>query len=238
MPHDSVLWAPHVIAANGQYYMFYCSGGPGIFGVNEDGTKYGISLATSPDLSNWTPQGQLFRDGYQARDPMVMWNPFLGLWIMYYCATEQATGGHHVVVCRTSSDLRTWSDDTRKIAYVDAHEGKEFGPTESPFVVRRGDFYYLFIGPRPYDPPTSLRPNWRHQGYDGTDIFRSRHWDNWTDLDYIVHVQAHAAEVVRDVNGDWYVSHAGMCRAGLYLIPLNWRDGLDNEESSLEIPLI
>jgi hypothetical protein len=230
-PGESVLWAPHVIRANGQYYMFYCSGHP-----SDDGTQYGISLATSLDLWKWARHPEpLFRDGYHARDPMVM-ELSQGLWVMYYCATDPPSFGNHVVAYRVSSDLRTWSQ--KKIAYRDERKGTIAGPTESPFVVRRGDYYYLLIGPRPYPTTTPLGfwPNWRDPGYDGTDIFRGRHWNSWTDLDYIGHVQAHAAEVVRDVNGDWYVSRAGIYRGGVYLLQLNWRDDLDSEETSLPIP--
>src|SRR5438093_6187735 len=42
---ETVLWAPHIVAHHGLYYMFYCSGG-------DDPTQFGISLALSSDL--WT----------------------------------------------------------------------------------------------------------------------------------------------------------------------------------------
>ena len=49
--------------------------------------------------------------------------------------------------------------------YTDQASGTFGGPTESPFVVRRGEKFYLFIGPR--------------GGYDGTDVFVSDSPDAW-----------------------------------------------------------
>lgn len=230
---ESALWAPHVVEHNGTYYMFYCSGSSKqeiTDETDDDRRRYRISLATSTDLVNWTREGALFEDGYQARDPMVL--QIEGKWVMYYTATEDpSVDSPYVVACRTSSDLASltgWREGERKIVYRDTHAGKEFGPTESPYVVQRGDYYYLFIGPRPYGPTSPAPkswPNWRDPGYDGTDVFRSRRWDSWTDLDYVGHIPAHAAEVVCE-EGDWYVSHAGIYRGGLYLLPLQWRDDL------------
>ena len=47
-----------------------------------------INLATSTDLWTWTrhPDGPLFHDGYDARDPFVI---RIGeQWVMYYTATS------------------------------------------------------------------------------------------------------------------------------------------------------
>src|SRR5262245_13298945 len=56
---ETQLWAPHVIAQDGTYWMFYCAGGPAP-------TEYGIHLATSPDCRDWTrhPANPLIVDGY------------------------------------------------------------------------------------------------------------------------------------------------------------------------------
>lgn len=222
---ESQLWAPHVVERNGTYYMFYCSGSI----PPDKPVQYRLSLATSTDLQQWTRHpNPLFEDGFQARDPMVMWNHAEQKWVMYYTATENpAVDSSYIVACRTSTDLLTWGP--RKIAFKDTKTGQYFGPTESPYVLRRGDYYYLFIGPRPYGPTTAVLQswvNWRDAGYDGTEVFRSRRWDLWSLGDKIGHIPAHAAEIVQDLNGDWYVSHAGLFRGGVYLLPFHWRDGL------------
>jgi beta-fructofuranosidase len=207
------LWAPHVVLHEGTYYMYYCAG-------NLDPTKYRIHLATSRNLNKWTryPENPLFTDGYAARDPFVL---RVGeKWVMYYTATSEPAGGNHVVACKTSDDLIHWTG--RTIVFTDPRVGTIGGPTESPFVVRRADFYYLFIGPR--------------GGYVGTDVFRSKDPFKWSIEDKVAHIKSHAAEVVRDVDGKWYVSHAGLGQRGVYLAPLRWNDRLDDNDTSMPVP--
>lgn len=207
--HETHLWAPHVIKhKDGQgkdcYYMYYCAG-------DKDHGRYKIHLATSRDLKQWTrhPKNPMVVDGFDARDPFILrWRD---RWLMYYTATSRPEGGNHVVACVTSRDLVNWGD--RRFVFVDPAKGKWGGPTESPFVVRRGNRFYLFIGPR--------------GGYDGTDVFVSSNPFQWSPADRAGHFPAHAAEVVRDQDGRWYMSRCGWGRGGLYLAPLTWHDGLD-----------
>ncbi|OPZ04230.1 MAG: hypothetical protein BWZ08_02738 [candidate division BRC1 bacterium ADurb.BinA292] len=42
-------------------------------------------------------------------------------------------------------------------------------------------------------------------------------------------LNAHAAEVIRDVDGKWYITHCGWGRGGAYIAPLYWNDGLADE---------
>ena len=208
--HERHLWAPHIVEYQGRYFMFYCAG-------DDDPTQYKLHLATSTDLKHWTrhPQNPVVVDGYHARDPFVMRHE--AGWVMYYTGTSAPEGGHHVVLCQTSTDLIHW--EHRREVFRDARVGRGGGPTESPFVVRRGPYYYLFIGPR--------------GGYVGTDVFRSKDLFQWTVDGLAGHIDAHAAEVVRDTDGAWYVSHCGWGKGGLYLAPLLWDDGLDNAETSM-----
>jgi len=202
--HEIHLWAPHIILHDDTYWMFYCAG-------DKDPTRYKICLATSPDLWTWTRHQNhpLFSDGFDARDPMVI--GIEGQWVMYYTANSLPAGGNYVVACRTSPNLLDWS--ARHIVFTDPARGKQGGPCESPFVVRRGDDYYLFIGPR--------------RGYVGTEVFRSRDPYHWHVRDRVGFIRAHAAEVVRDSDGQWYVSAAGVRQGGLHLAPLYWEDDPD-----------
>jgi len=205
---ETHLWAPHVIRHKEFYYMFYCAGGP-------DHKAYRIHLAISRDLKTWKrhPRNPMVVDGYDARDPFVM--RIGNKWVMYYTATSEPAGGNHVVACVTSDDLVTWKD--KWVVFKDPSRGTCGGPTESPFVVRRGDYYYLFIGPR--------------GGYDGTDVFRSTDPFNWSLDDKVGHINAHAAEVVRDTDGKWYVSRCGWGRGGVYLAPLKWKEEVEKKGS-------
>lgn len=200
------LWAPHVIKHDGLYYMYYCAG-------DKDNSRYKIHLAISSDLKSWKrhPKNPMVVDGFDARDPFVM--RVGDKWVMYYTANIEPSGGNHVVAYRLSDDLVIWGE--RHIAYIDPAKGTYGGPTESPFVVKRGEWYYLFIGPRP--------------NYDGTDVFRSRDPFHWEIENLVGHIDAHAAEVIQDLDGKWYISRAGWGRGGLYLAPLIWKDEKANE---------
>ncbi|MEU4077802.1 glycosyl hydrolase family 32 [Streptomyces venezuelae] len=191
------LWAPHVVEADGRFWMFYAAGGEGGAAIN---------LATSDDLFTWTrePSGPLFR-GRAARDPMVL---RVGAeWVMYYTELSDA-GGHHVVAYRRSADLLRWSEPG--VAFTDASTDATVSVTESPCVVPRDGWYYLFVGPR--------------GGYEGTDVLASRDPFRFELSGYAGHVPGHAVEVTTD--GDtWYASAAGWFRNGLYVAPLVWRDG-------------
>jgi beta-fructofuranosidase len=210
------LWAPHVIWHDGLYYMYYCAGGQ----RDLHDPHFKIHLATSPDLWRWTrhPKNPLLIDAYHARDPMILQ---LGPseWIMYYTATSEPEGGHHTVAAVTSQDLVTWGG--KRTVFTSVATGTYGGPTESPFVVRRGSQFYLFAGPSP-------KPN-----YIGVDVFVSDTPFHWEASQRVGQISAHASEVVRDGDGQWYISHCGWAQKGLHLAPLTWSDGLDHEDSSL-----
>ncbi|MHC4369561.1 MAG: glycoside hydrolase family 130 protein [Planctomycetota bacterium] len=207
------LWAPHVMRREGTYYMYYCAG-------DRDHTKYKIHLATSQDLKTWSrhPKNPMVIDGFDARDPFIL--RLKDKWAMYYTANSSPERGNHVVACVTSEDLSTWGD--RRFVFTDPKVGTYGGPTESPFVVQRGSQFYLFIGPR--------------QGYDGTDVFVSDDPFHWKIDSKVGHFKAHAAEVVRDGKGKWYISRCGWGRGGVYLAPLIWKDGQRDPKTNIDVP--
>ena len=212
--HENVLWAPHIVRENGLYYMFYTAGG------DFDGGLFRIHLATSTDLKSWSrsESNPLFIDGFHARDPMVL--KVGDQWVMYYTANSDPAGGNHVVAYRTSSDLLNWSE--RQIAFTDPATGKGGGPTESPFVVRRGSYYYLFL---------SMRHGYVPGFYADTGVFRSTDPFHWDLDDQVGSIDAHALEVIRDADGQWYISHCGWYQGGAYLASLTWLDGEDEPEN-------
>lgn len=211
---EAHLWAPYVIEHEGLYYMYYCAGG-------RNAQEYQLKLATSEDLYNWKrhPVNPMVIDGFDARDPFIL--RLEDKWVMYYTATSDPKGGNHVVCTVESKDLLRW--DNKKVVFVDPSVGTWGGPTESPFVVQRGGDYYLFIGPR--------------DDYRGTCVYRSRDPFHWTIEQQVGRINAHAAEVIRDVSGDWYVSHCGWGQGGVFLAPLRWNDGNDNSNTSLPAPV-
>lgn len=198
---ETHLWAPYVLYTNETYHMFYCGGG-------NNSSAYEINLATSKDLYHWTrrPEGPLFRDGYQARDPFV--TRVGNSWVMYYCGTSEAQGGNHVVLYRTSNDLVNWSE--RQIAFKDPTTGTYGGDTESPYVYEHDSHWYLFIGPRP-----------TQEVYTGTDVFVSDNPFNFDVSNRVGHINSHGLEVVTD-GAAQFVSHCGWGEGGVFLAPLVW----------------
>lgn len=197
------LWAPHVVRADGRYWMFYAAGG-------DDPTAAAINLATSTDLASWTraPDGPLFRDGLAARDPMVCWTG--SEWTMYYTATEDPRGGRHVVAYRCSDDLRRWGP--RRIAFT-SQRGTRDGAscTESPFVTNVDGRWYLFIGPCGGYARTP-------DGYVCTAVYASdTPWEFSAD-DLVTRLPAHAAEVVHDR----WITSAGWGQGGVFVAELHW----------------
>ncbi len=196
---EYVLWAPHVIEANGMYYMFYCAGG-------SPTSTWQIHLATSPDLTTWTHYPtMMFADVNATRDPYVV--KIGDQWVMYYCSVDHypfdATA-HDIVGVRTSTDLIHWSD--RQLAYVDPVGVR--GVTESPYMQPYHGKYYLFIGPR--------------DGYVGTDVFVSDDPMHFDRANRVAHIASHAAELIHDVDDRWYVSAVGWGQGGVYIAPLDW----------------
>ncbi|WP_031469886.1 family 43 glycosylhydrolase [Sciscionella sediminilitoris] len=197
------LWAPHVIRADRKYWMFYNAGG-------DDPTREAINLATSEDLYHWTrhPGGPLFRDGYSARDPMVTWTG--DQWTMYYCGNDDPLGGHFAVVYRCSDDLIHWGD--RKIAFTSEFTGQGFNsPTESPFVVKEEDHWYLFIGPCGRYQPTP-------DGFVCTAVYESDNpWEFPRDH-LITKIGSHAAEIIENR----WITSCGAGQGGVFLAELSW----------------
>jgi beta-fructofuranosidase len=188
--------------------MFVCVG-------NDRGHQYKIHLLTSKDLWHWerSPANPLVIDGFDGRDPNVL--RVGNKWVMYYTATSCPEGGNHIVACVTSKDLLHWSD--RRVVFTHPREGTFGGPTESPFVVRRGQSFYLFA-------------------CDGgtINVYLSQDPFHWENTNQVGTIYAHASEIIRDLDGAWYISHAGWEQGGLSLAPLLWRDKLDRVSASLK----
>lgn len=204
---EFVFWAPYVVRHDGTYYMFVCVG-------DQDTHRYRIHLLTSPDLKAWTrsPDNPMVVDGFDGRDPFVM--RVGDQWALYYTANSTPECGNHQVVSVTSKDLVHWSN--RKVVFTHPRAGSFGGPTESPFVVRRGNNYYLFV----------CDNEW-------TDVYVSSDPFHWDFTQKNTRFLAHASEIVRDTDGKWLISHAGWTSGPLKIAPLKWNDGLDNEPTNI-----
>lgn len=197
------FWAPHVIKHDGVYYMFYCAG-------SLDGhDKYRIHLATSNDLENWTrhKDNPMLIDGFDARDPMVL--RIDNRWVMYYTCNSTPQGGNHCVAAVFSDDLVHWSD--KKIVFTSSLSGTFAGPCESPFVEKVGDTYFLFIGPL----------GGYGVSYCDTAVYASKDPLCFSENNLVGRIPSHAAEVIK-IEDDYYITHCGWGKGGVYLAKLHF----------------
>ncbi len=132
------LQAPYVFQTRGAYYMVY-------------GDWKRICLARSDDgktfvrVRNEKGEPALFFGPYEnSRDPMVLeWG---GLYFCYYMGHRREAAYKSAVFCRTSDDLRHWSEPMMVAAGgVAATQSNWYGgDAECPFVVAKDGYFYLF----------------------------------------------------------------------------------------------
>jgi hypothetical protein len=144
-PPTTNMWAPGVIWNNERtraflYYFHY-------IGYSESDLKVNacrLLISDSPDLAAWRPYdgtelsetNMVFRE-HLDRDYCVFWDARLGKYMMYYCGLA---GGSRV---RTSTDLLHWSKSV--MVLQPAPPTDPHGYAESPFVLYRDGYYYLWV---------------------------------------------------------------------------------------------
>lgn len=210
---EKQIWAPHIIHYNQLYYMFYTM----------IGEPREIRYAVSKDLFEWShPSSEPLlaltnehSDNMKNKDPMIFRDR--DQWIMYYSMMKDES--RWVVGYSTSEDLINWSDPN-----ICFDENTESPGVESPFVIRRGEYYYLFLSARPWP-------------IGGEDVFRSKTPYLWKTTDQVKRIDPwHAAEVVRELNGKWYLTlSSGTQGKDFKMAPMLWNDSLENEETSMPI---
>ncbi len=206
------IWAPHIIAEKGKYFMFY----------TRIGVPRQLVCVESTDLWNWSEPRLIMASRTPAgtdaknKDPMIMKDN--GQWIMYFSMMKNAE--KWVVGYSTSSDLQKWSKP--QICF---DEDSSMPSVESPFVVKRGNYYYIFISARPWP-------------YGYMEVFRSTSPYAWKITDKVKWMDWHAPEIVRDLDGKWYITLCGYEpeRNGFSVWPLFWNDYMDDAETSVPVP--
>lgn len=135
VPGTRGIWAPDISRTGSEYRLYYSIS---TFGKN----RSAIGLATSPSLEQpaWSDKGAVMRsdshDDFNAIDPNVFtdaegrqWMTFGSFWTgIKMVRLDPATG------MRSAEDRKIYSLARRR----------DPGAVEAPFVIRRGDFYYLF----------------------------------------------------------------------------------------------
>ena len=183
--------APYVITKDGEYVMVY--------------GHSPIRVATSKDLAEWTPQGEIFEDSQGARDPNILFHD--GVYYITYCSMR-------CVKMVSSTDMKTWSKP-KVILKTNA-----FDP-ESPSLLRHNDTFYLIV--------CAWDGKWDEKEIVGAYqhnalVFQS---DDLSDFgtDYekqITQLKAHAPEFFQGEDGQWYISSVEWPHRGVSIDKLYW----------------
>lgn len=132
------LQAPHVFREGDVYYMIYGDWQRICLAQSRDGKRFERVL-------NERGQPDLFSGPYgNSRDPMVLkWG---GLYYCYYMGHTREARIQSMIFCRTSHDLRHWSEPIAISGGGIAATQSNWwgGDAECPFVVQREGYFYLF----------------------------------------------------------------------------------------------
>jgi hypothetical protein len=193
------LQAPHVVKLGDTYYMFY-------------GDWESICLATSRDGKNFTRVlndrglAGMFTEGMgnNTRDPMVI--RIGDLWHCYYTAYPDHKGA---VFCRTSPDLKNWSES--KIVAFGGRAGTGPWSAECPHVIYLEGYYYLFRTQR-YGPDAQ------------TSVYRSEDPMNFgveNDKYFVCALPVAAPEIILH-EGQYYIASLLPSLKGIRVARLHW----------------
>ena len=180
------MWAPYAIfTEDGQTaYMYYHHQ------TKDNRAEMRILQSTDSTLEKWVPvdisdleENSIAFTGNGCRDACIFYDDEVGKYLMYYAATG--------ICLRTSDDLIHWSEPT---VVMTAPDG--FQEAESPFVIKRYGYYYLFVSGFDYG---------RMAVYASKDYRNFGHPIN----DLIGELNGHAPEIVT-VDGKDYIACAAI----------------------------
>lgn len=164
-----------------------------------------IRLAVSSNLTTWDLKGNLFTDPDGARDPNILF--YDSIYYLVYCSVKS-------VRLRKSKDLIHWSEPVTILMT------NNFDP-ESPSLVFFKNAFYLFVCP--WDG------NWDEKDIQGayqylTYVYHSRDPLHFgvDDEKKITMLKAHAPEIFRDEDGNWYISSVEWPERGVSVDKLEW----------------
>ncbi|MBI3909370.1 MAG: hypothetical protein HY320_00365 [Armatimonadetes bacterium] len=196
--------SPFVVRDSAQYRAF----GPGMGGDYVSSDLH--SWVPSSDKTVWVEKGRLGFENY--RDPCII-QLADGTYLQYFAAADPH--GRHTVAVASSPDLRIWHrEEPCYVEELPPGTPDWFGIFESPFVLRREDLYYLFVG-------------FSHRHYNETFVVVSRNPRSFTPRHKVTTLFTHAAELI-DVDGETYMSSCGiedpqwLNRSGLWMCKIKW----------------
>lgn len=193
------LQAPYVKVIDGRWHMFYGSWREICLALSDDGRFFQRQIDLDGTVGFFGgPKEQ------NDRDPMVLFHE--GKWYCYYTAHP---GGIGQVLCRTSADLKEWSEPV--VVAIGGAAGDKLWSHECPHVVKQGDWFYLFTTQRYFDDPQ-------------TSVFRSKDPLKFAlndDSSRVALLSMAAPEIIL-YNDEWYVAALMPRLDGIRIAKLKW----------------
>jgi hypothetical protein len=199
---EESVQSPHVIKDGGIYHMFYGDWNHICRATSKDGKTFARVVGGDGKTAMFGEGAGEF-----TRDPMVL--KVGETYYCYYCANPEGGkgAGKGVVFCRTSPDLKTWSE-SRWVAYGGS-AGTGWAKAECPFVTIRDGWYYLF----------------RTQNYPApTRVYRSNDPMNFgiDDDRFLVGKLPVAAPEIIEHEGQTYIASLLPSLKGIRIAKLEW----------------
>lgn len=139
--HTQDFWAPSVIFDGTTYFMYY-SATPDVCHVHERGHCLAAATSTSP-AGPFIDMGMplLLGAGFEFIDPMAYDDPATGKHLLYW-----GSGFQPIKVQELAEDRLSFAKGSEQIDLIwpNPVEGKFPRLVEASWVIRHGDFYYLF----------------------------------------------------------------------------------------------
>jgi arabinan endo-1,5-alpha-L-arabinosidase len=141
IPGQNDIWAPDISYYNGKYHLYYAVS---TFGKNRSviGLATNTTLNSKTDGYKWVDEGLILEsveaDNYNCIDPNLIvdvdgipWLAFGSFW-------------SGIKMRRLDYETGKLSDEDQTL-YSLARRTVNYGAVEAPFIIRKGDFYYLFV---------------------------------------------------------------------------------------------
>jgi arabinan endo-1,5-alpha-L-arabinosidase len=134
------LWAPDISKTGGEYRLYYSVS---TFGKNRSAIGLAVTAKLDPAApgAGWTDRGAVFEsdngDNFNAIDPNIFDDAEGRQWMVL----GSFWSGIKMIRLDPKTGMR--SDEDRKVHALASRRSP--GAVEAPFVIRRGDYYYLFV---------------------------------------------------------------------------------------------
>ena len=129
------IWAPGAYKIGDKYYLYYCTSSSG-----SQNSAIGVAVTDDPSTNNWTDLGMVIRSyhnesNFNAIDPNVIIDDNGVPYLVY--------GSYWEGIFMRQLDPNTGKFDENNTNVY--HIAKGQSDMEAPYVVKHGDYYYLFV---------------------------------------------------------------------------------------------